>query len=120
MEAENQGAARGRAADAPAERRARWLTAWHLRSRWLVHLGLLGFAAAALSGQTEKFILARLGDYLVRDRIEAGLLVYVAATGDSLARLAQAADKPDEWLVLAHGRIDRFSAEHTICNRPLP
>lgn len=48
MEAENQGAARGRAAGAPAERRARSLTAWHLRSRWLVHLGLLVFAAAAL------------------------------------------------------------------------
>jgi hypothetical protein len=76
------------------------------------------FATAALAGQTEKFILARLGDYLVRDRIEAGLLVYVAATGDALARLAQAADNPDEWLVLAHRRINRFSADHMVCNRP--
>jgi hypothetical protein len=48
MEAENQGAARGRAAGARAERRARSRTAWRTRSRWLVHLGLLVFAAAAL------------------------------------------------------------------------
>ena len=42
----NQGAARGTAADAPAERRAQ--TGWLTRSRWLVHLGLLACAAAAL------------------------------------------------------------------------
>ncbi len=48
MVAENQGAARGRAAGSPGERRARSRTAWRLRSRWLVHLGLLVFAAAAL------------------------------------------------------------------------
>ena len=35
--------------DAPAERRARSRTAWRTRSRWLVHLGLLAFAAAALA-----------------------------------------------------------------------
>ncbi len=44
MDTENQGAAPGRA----AERRARSRTAWRTRSRWLVHLGLLAFAAAAL------------------------------------------------------------------------
>ena len=48
MEAGNQGAARGRAAGAPAGRRTRSRTAWRTRSRWLVHLGLLVFAAAAL------------------------------------------------------------------------
>lgn len=48
MEAENQEAARGTAAGVPAERRARSQTAWRIRSRWLVHLGLLVFAAAAL------------------------------------------------------------------------
>ena len=48
MDTENQGAARGRAAGAPAERRARSRPAWRTRSRWLVHLGLLAFAAAAL------------------------------------------------------------------------
>ena len=48
METENQGAAGGRAVGAPAERRARPRTAWPTRSRWLVHLGLLAFAAAAL------------------------------------------------------------------------
>lgn len=48
MDTENQGAAEGRAAGAPAERRARSQTAWRTRSRWLVHLGLLAFAAAAL------------------------------------------------------------------------
>ena len=42
----DQGAARGTAADAPAERRAQ--TGWLTRSRWLVHLGLLACAAAAL------------------------------------------------------------------------
>jgi hypothetical protein len=48
VDTENQGAARGEAVDAPAERRARSQTAWRTRSRWLVHLGLLAFAAAAL------------------------------------------------------------------------
>ena len=48
MDTENQGAARGREAGAPAGRRARPGTAWRTRSRWLVHLGLLAFAAAAL------------------------------------------------------------------------
>ena len=46
MEAENQGAARGRAAGRPGRTISR--TAWRTRSRWLVHLGLLVFAAAAL------------------------------------------------------------------------
>src|SRR4029077_3908475 len=49
MEAGNQGAARGRAGGASAERRTRSPTAWRTRSRWLVHLGLLVFAAAALA-----------------------------------------------------------------------
>ena len=49
MEAGNQGAAPGRAAGAPAERRTRPRTTWRTRSRWLVHLGLLVFAAAALA-----------------------------------------------------------------------
>jgi hypothetical protein len=48
MDTENQGAVRGRAADARAERRARSRTAWRTWSRWLVHFGLLAFAAAAL------------------------------------------------------------------------
>jgi hypothetical protein len=48
MEAEDQGAAQVRAAGSPAERRARSRTGWHARSRWLVHLGLLACAAAAL------------------------------------------------------------------------
>lgn len=48
MEAENQGAALGRAAGGSAERRAQSRTGWPTRSRWLVHLGLLVFAAAAL------------------------------------------------------------------------
>lgn len=48
MDTENQGAARGRAVGTPAERRPRSRTAWRTRSRWLVHLGLLAFAAAAL------------------------------------------------------------------------
>jgi len=48
MCAENQGAARGRSADALAARRARSPTGWLTRSRWLVHLGLLACAAAAL------------------------------------------------------------------------
>jgi hypothetical protein len=48
MEAQNQGAAPGRAVAAPAERRARSRAVWRTRSRWLVHLGLLVLAAAAL------------------------------------------------------------------------
>lgn len=47
MDTENRGAARGGAAGAPADRRARSRTAWRSRARWLVHLGLLAFAAAA-------------------------------------------------------------------------
>src|SRR5580692_1983224 len=48
MEAGNQGAAPGNAAGGPAEPRAISQTTWRTRSRWLVHLGLLVFAAAAL------------------------------------------------------------------------
>ena len=48
MEAENQGAARGTAAGTPAGGPVRSRTGWRTRSRWLVHLGLLVFAAAAL------------------------------------------------------------------------
>jgi hypothetical protein len=48
MDTENQEATRRRTAAARAERRARSRTAWRTRSRWLVHLGLLAFAAAAL------------------------------------------------------------------------
>src|SRR5277367_6182043 len=48
MGTENPGAAQGRAAGVPAERPARSRTAWRARSRWLVHLGLLAFVAAAL------------------------------------------------------------------------
>ncbi len=44
----NQGAARGSGTGAPADRRARSRAGWRIRSRWLVHLGLLVFAAAAL------------------------------------------------------------------------
>lgn len=47
MEAENQGVTLGRPAGA-LDRRARSRAAWRIRSRWLVHLGLLAFAAAAL------------------------------------------------------------------------
>jgi hypothetical protein len=45
---ENQGAAQGGAAGTPAERQAQSRTQWRTRSRWLVHLGLLVLAAAAL------------------------------------------------------------------------
>jgi len=48
MEAANQGAARDRPAGAPASRPARSPAGWRTRSRWLVHLGLLACAAAAL------------------------------------------------------------------------
>ncbi len=48
MGTENPGAAQGRAPGVPAERPARSRTAWRARSRWLVHLGLLAFVAAAL------------------------------------------------------------------------
>jgi hypothetical protein len=49
MEAENPGAAWAGAAGAPPERPAQSRTGWRTRSRWLVHLGLLFFAAAALA-----------------------------------------------------------------------
>ena len=48
MEAENQAAARVSSAGAPAEWPARPPAGWRTRSRWLVHLGLLACAAAAL------------------------------------------------------------------------
>jgi hypothetical protein len=76
-----------------------------------------GFTSLALSGQSEQFILERLGAYLVRDRVEAGLLAYVAADRDALSRLAQAAPRPDEWLVAAWLRIDRFNLDHPVAGR---
>lgn len=48
MATSEDAAARGSAAGAPAERPARSSTGWPTRSRWLVHLGLLVFAAAAV------------------------------------------------------------------------
>jgi hypothetical protein len=48
MEAETQGVTLGTPAGAVDGRRARSRAAWRIRSRWLVHLGLLVFAAAAL------------------------------------------------------------------------
>ena len=52
MEADNQGVARGSAtssaAGTPAERPTRPRAGWLTRSRWLVHLGLLACAVAAL------------------------------------------------------------------------
>lgn len=48
MQTEGQGAAQDSAAGAPPGRQARSRTAWRTRSRWLVHLGLLACAAAAL------------------------------------------------------------------------
>jgi hypothetical protein len=50
MDAENQGAAQAGdgAIGTPAGQQARSRTAWRIRSRWLVHLGLLICAAAAL------------------------------------------------------------------------
>jgi hypothetical protein len=48
MDTENPGTTQGRAVGATAERPARPRTAWRARSRWLVHLGLLAFLAAAL------------------------------------------------------------------------
>jgi len=48
MVTEPPGPAQGRAVGAPAEGPARLPTAWRTRSRWLVHLGLLAFVAAAL------------------------------------------------------------------------
>ncbi len=49
MESQNQAAPRDRGHGAPAGRRARSRMAWRTRSRWLVHLGLLACAAAALA-----------------------------------------------------------------------
>ncbi len=48
MDAKNPGAAPGGAAATAAGRRPRSRTGWRTRSRWLVHLGLLACAAAAL------------------------------------------------------------------------
>src|ERR1700688_2562862 len=48
MEAENPRPRQGRVVGATTERSARSRTAWRARSRWLVHLGLLAFLAAAL------------------------------------------------------------------------
>ena len=48
MDTENPGTEQGRAVGATAERPGRSRTAWRARSRWLVHLGLLAFLAAAL------------------------------------------------------------------------
>jgi hypothetical protein len=48
VESENTGATHARGVGAPADRPDRSATAWRSRSRWLVHLGLLASAAAAL------------------------------------------------------------------------
>lgn len=81
-------------------------------------VGEPGFTPRGLAELCEKTILARLGAYLIRDRVEAGLLAYIAADRDALARLAEAAERPEEWMAAARRRVDRFNSEHPICNRP--
>jgi hypothetical protein len=86
MDTENQGAARGRAADAPAERRARSRAAWRARSRWLVHLGLLTFAAAALG--TLQLLHIRNAIHADVGLVFAGLvIVHLAQRRHRIARM---------------------------------
>ena len=82
MDTENQGAARGRV----AERRARSRTAWHTRSRWLVHLGLLVFAAAALG--TLQLLHIRNAIHADVGLVFAGLvIVHLAQRRHRIARM---------------------------------
>ncbi len=86
MDTENQGAARGRAGSAPAERRARSRTAWRTRSRWLVHLGLLAFAAAALG--TLQLLHIRNAIHADVGLVFAGLvIVHLAQRRHRIARM---------------------------------
>lgn len=48
MDVDHPGAAHERSGGVPTETSARRRSAWRARSRWLVHLGLLAFLAAAL------------------------------------------------------------------------
>jgi hypothetical protein len=72
-------------------------------------IGEPGFTIPALSGQTDQSILRRLGIYLIRDEVEAGMLAYVALDKDALALLAEAAILPEAWLRAAYRRIDRYN-----------
>ena len=84
MDTENQGAAR--AASVPAERRARSRTVWRTRSRWLVHLGLLVFAVAALG--TLQLLHIRNAIHADVGLVFAGLvIVHLAQRRHRIARM---------------------------------
>ncbi len=73
-------------AGAPTERRARSRTAWHTRSRWLVHLGLLAFAAAALG--TLQLLHIRNAIHADVGLVFAGLvIVHLAQRRHRIARM---------------------------------
>jgi hypothetical protein len=73
MDTGNQEGALGRAGGAPAGRRARSPAAWHTRSRWLVHLGLLVFAVAALG--TLQLLHIRIAIHADVGLVFAGLVI---------------------------------------------
>ena len=86
MEAGNQGAAPGNAAGGPAEPRAISQTTWRTRSRWLVHLGLLVFAAAALA--TLQLLHIRNAIHADVGLVFAGLvIVHLAQRRHRIARM---------------------------------
>jgi hypothetical protein len=76
----------GRVVDTPAERSARSGTAWRSRSRWLVHIGLLAFAAAALG--TLQLLHIRNAIHADVGLVFAGLIVvHLAQRRHRLARM---------------------------------
>ena len=79
-------------AGAPAERRSRSRTAWRTRSRWLVHLGLLVCAAAALG---------TLQLLHIRNAIHAD--VGLAFAGLVIVHLAQRRHRREQWRPACHG-----------------
>lgn len=100
MEAESQGVALGKPAGAQDGRRTRSRNAWRIRSRWLVHLGLLAFAAAALG---------TLQLLHIRNAIHAG--VGLAFAGLVVIHLAQRRHRIAGMLARFLGLRRRLGAE---------
>jgi hypothetical protein len=86
MDTENPGVGGGRAFRASGEGSARPRTTWRAKSRWLVHLGLLAFLAAALG--TLQLLHVRNAIHADVGLVFAGLVVvHLAQRRHRIARM---------------------------------
>ena len=97
VDSENPGAAPERGVAVATERPARPRARWRARSRWLVHLGLLAFAAASLG--TLQFLHIRNAIHADVGLVFAGLVVvHLAQRRHRIARMLAQLTRIRPWV----------------------